>query len=151
MRWNEQDAKIYKSAKEYVDTAIIPLLPVTGGKEQEEAVRMGEFTQYLTDYLERQYTGRVFLLPPFTYLKEEKLDEKQDRLKSWAEHFHKQGFSHFLFVTSDMQWRQADTREIGELVWVPAFSVAEMDPARRHQSIEQQAQQIIPLMTEKWN
>ncbi|SDN36930.1 YpiF family protein [Alkalicoccus daliensis] len=151
MRWNENDAKTYQSAKEYVDTAIIPLLPVAGGKEQEEAVRMGEFTSYLTDFLERQYTGRVYLLPPFTYLKEESTEDRLERLKTWTEHFKNQGFSHFLYVTSDSRWRQADARDLGELVWIPAFSLAEMDTNKRQQSIEQQAQQIIPLMTEKWS
>ncbi|TVP84632.1 MAG: DUF2487 family protein [Alkalicoccus sp.] len=150
MKWTGQDTVVYEKAKEYVDTAVIPLLPVAGGKEQQESVLMGEFTQYLTEYLEKQYMGRVYLLPPFTYLKEESGEEKKNRLTAWAAHFEKHGFKYFLFVTADMQWRKINLEEAGELVWIPAFSVHDMEPGKRHQAIEQQAQQIIPLMTQQW-
>ncbi|WP_147804779.1 YpiF family protein [Alkalicoccus halolimnae] len=150
MKWTYQDTEIYEKSKEYVDTAIIPLIPVAGGKEQKDSVLMGEFAQYLSDYIERQYMGRVYLLPPFTYLKEEEEKEKQKRVLEWSEHFKKEGFEYFLFITSDMEWRQIDLKKAGELVWVPAFSLSDMESKKRQQSVEQQARQIIPLMTKKW-
>lgn len=150
MRWNEQDAKTFNKAKDYVDTALIPLIPLEGGKQLEDVVKMGEFTNYLTDFLERQYTGRVFLLPPFTYLREESAAEKYERLKNWTAYFEKEGFKHFMFVTADMKWREIDAKAIGELIWVPAFSMKDMDSSKKMHSIAQQAEQIIPIMTEKW-
>lgn len=150
MRWNEQDAKTFNKAKDYVDTALIPLIPLEGGKQLEDVVKMGEFTNYLTDFLERQYTGRVFLLPPFTYLREESSAEKYERLKNWTEYFEKEGFKYFMFVTADMKWRDVDAKAIGELIWVPAFSLKDMESSKKMQSIAQQAEQIIPIITEKW-
>lgn len=151
MRWNEQDAKMFKDAKEYVDTALIPLIPVEAGKHLEDVVKMGEFSSFLTDFLERKYMGRVFLLPQFTYLRTETNEQKFSRLQEWTLHFEQEGFKHFMFITSDMKWRQINTNSIGELIWVPAFSLAEMEHGKKMKSIEQQAEQIIPILTEKWN
>ncbi|CAM3720135.1 YpiF family protein [Alkalicoccus chagannorensis] len=149
MKWTNADADLYQKAKEYVDTAVIPLVPAAGGKKLEESIMMGEFVEHLTDYLERQYKGRVFLLPSFTYLRGE--TGAADRLREWTYHFEEEGFQHFLFVTADMAWRQERMEDAGELVWLPAFDVSGLDGAQRRQAVEQQAQQIIPLMTGKWS
>ena len=64
--------------KEYVDTAVIPLIPVSFGDENEtSAASMSEFITLLSTLLERQFTGRILLLPPFTYLTE---DDYENRL-----------------------------------------------------------------------
>ncbi|NJP38203.1 YpiF family protein [Alkalicoccus luteus] len=150
MKWIGKDMDTYSQAAEYIDTAVIPLIPAAPGKKMKDAVKMAEFTEYLAEYVEQQYTGRVFLLPPFTYLLTEPLADRMERLLTWQQAFSKEGFEHFLYLTADMDWRTADTKGNGELVWVPSFPLKGMDGRDKLQSIEQQAQQIIPIMTDKW-
>ncbi|QKS71106.1 DUF2487 family protein [Paenalkalicoccus suaedae] len=151
MKWIESDYKTFVKAKEYVDTVIIPLIPVEAGRNQADSVRMSEFTGFLTDYLERQFMGRLLLTPAFTYLPTEEKDALQKRAESFASHFKDASLPHVFFVTADMAWRHLIEPEVGELIWIPSFSVADMEAAKRQQAFEQQAKQIIPLFTEKWN
>ncbi|MFC4735881.1 YpiF family protein [Bacillus daqingensis] len=150
MKWIGKDMDTYRQAAEYIDTAVIPLIPAAPGKKMKDAVTMAEFTDYLAEYVEQQYTGRVFLLPPFTYLMSEPVADRTERLLGWQEAFSKEGFAHFLYLTADMEWRAADTQGKGEMVWVPSFPLKGMDGRDKLKSIEQQAQQIIPIMTDKW-
>lgn len=63
MRWRMTDAKDYLQAKDYIDTAVIPLINIKVGDHFKMAAEKGEFTQLLSEELERQLKGRVYLLP----------------------------------------------------------------------------------------
>ena len=81
MKWVSKDIETYLSAKEYVDTAVIPLFTVSFGNEMKQSASSAEFITLLTNYLERQFTGRLMLFPPFTYLKTDDLEEVFNKLK----------------------------------------------------------------------
>ncbi|WP_181186049.1 DUF2487 family protein [Alkalicoccus urumqiensis] len=148
MKWKEKDAAMYLAEKEYVDTAVIPLMPVTAGKDMQDVVKSGEFIRYFTEYLERQYAGRVYLFPAFTYIKTKQVPEEQ--LKHWQELLREEGFNHFLFITSDASWRRTSADSFGELFWIPAFSVENMEVQELAKTMEQQVQQLVPLMMDMW-
>lgn len=63
MRWRITDAKDYLQTKDYIDTAVIPLINIKVGAHFKITAEKGEFTQLLSDELERQLKGRVYLLP----------------------------------------------------------------------------------------
>ena len=70
LKWIVKDVEQFEQAREYVDTGIIPLLSISAAKEMKTVVEQGEFIELLSMELEREYKGRVLLLPAFTYLVE---------------------------------------------------------------------------------
>ncbi|WP_280768211.1 YpiF family protein [Salipaludibacillus daqingensis] len=150
MKWKVTDIDTYQQAKEYVDTAVIPLIPLQWGKSEKETITMGEFTEYITDRIENQFTGRVFLMPPFTYLKTESSEEKLRRLMEWDAHLFQQGFKYVFYVTSDVAWKSLDKKLPDELIWIPAISSETMNSDQLKKTVEQQTSQIMPLFTGKW-
>ena len=79
MKWIVKDVEQFEQAREYVDTGVIPLLSISAAKEMKTVVEQGEFIELLSMELEREYKGRVLLLPAFTYLV-----ESQKRKRSFA-------------------------------------------------------------------
>jgi hypothetical protein len=150
MRWTQPHIQTYQQAKEYVDTAIIPLVPLQWGKSEKQIITMGEFTGYLSESLEKQFTGRVFFLPSFTYLTSESIDERVDRLKAWDNHFYREGFKYIIYVTSDAEWKAAEKKLPDELLWMPASSPDSLEASQFKRLIEQQVEQIMPIFTAKW-
>lgn len=45
MRWKMPDAKDYLQSKDYIDTAVIPLINIKMGSQIKIAAERGEFTQ----------------------------------------------------------------------------------------------------------
>ena len=76
MKWIVKDVEQFEQAREYVDTGVIPLLSISAAKEMKMVVEQGEFIELLSTELEREYKGRVLLLPAFTYLVESQKNEK---------------------------------------------------------------------------
>jgi len=150
MKWKVHEIDTYNQAKEYVDTAVIPLIPLHWGKGEKDTIAMGEFTEYITDRIENQFTGRVFLMPSFTYLKTEISSDKIRRLKEWDRHLFQQGFKYIFYVTSDFEWKSLDKQLPDELIWIPAISSETMNSTQLKKTIEQQTEQIMPLFTGKW-
>lgn len=70
LKWIVKDVEQFEQAREYVDTGVIPLLSISAAKEMKTVVEQGEFIELLSMELEREYKGRVLLLPAFTYLVE---------------------------------------------------------------------------------
>ncbi|UCZ54793.1 YpiF family protein [Bacillus shivajii] len=150
MKWTTEQMDMYLQAKEYVDTAVIPLVPVEWGKDPKGVVSMGEFTAILVDELERQFKGRVFQMMPFTYLKSEDDDQRVQRLKDWDLHLFENGFKHIVYVTSDGDWKKHEGSLTDMLIWIPSLSLESMDDKYVKQIIDQQMKQILPLITNKW-
>ena len=72
--------------------------------------------------MEREYKGRVLLLPAFTYLVESQKNEK-GRLQEWTNHLRSEGFKHIAYVTSDFSWKE-DMQELqGDLFWFPSLAL----------------------------
>ncbi len=77
LKWIVKDVEQFEQAREYVDTGVIPLLSISAAKEMKMVVEQGEFIELLSTELEREYKGRVLLLPAFTYLVESQKNEKR--------------------------------------------------------------------------
>jgi hypothetical protein len=149
MNWNGKDVETYFKEKQFVDTAIIPLLPLRfdeGGMKQ--AAQQGEFIQLLSTYLEKQFKGRLFLFPPFSYLEQEK--EKGERLRRWEEQCKQQGFVHVFYLTSDPEWKTYEDILQGTVLWVPSVPLEHVDRQFKHSLMDDQVKQLIQLIVHKW-
>ena len=111
-------------------------------------VEQGEFIELLSTELEREYKGRVLLLPAFTYLVESQKNEK-GRLQEWTNHLRSEGFKHIAYVTSDFSWKE-DMQELqGDLFWFPSLALEQFsDQAKRSYSCTYK--NIMVMLEEKW-
>lgn len=147
--WNGRDVLLYQREKRFIDTAVIPLLPIAFGDEMRQSASQGEFIQLFTTYLEKQFKGRMMLFPPLSYLAQEwKYDEFT--LNEWSVHLREEGFEHLFFVTSDANWKQAEHHLNGTLIYIPGTSIEDMDDSFKYNFIENQVEQFLHNMFEIW-
>lgn len=146
MNWTVKDIQLYEQAKEYVDTAIIPLIPLSFGSNMQNTVQKGEFISIFAEALEREYRGRLLLFPPFTYMIGQKTEE--GRLKEWTDLAKQNGMRHIVYITSDYEWKQNSLE--GNLFWLPAISINQLDDKAKREVIGSQIREIMSVLTEKW-
>ncbi|MBU8907261.1 YpiF family protein [Desertibacillus haloalkaliphilus] len=150
MKWQAIEIDTYLQAKEYVDTAIIPLVPISWEKEVKGTVAMGEFIMIMADELERQFRGRVIQFPAFSYLKSEPLDDRVQRLECWYQELTEHGVKHVVYITSDHDWKTAENKLSDMLLWLPTIPLEHMDHQYKVQTVSDQIKQLLPIMTNKW-
>ncbi|WP_096434885.1 YpiF family protein [Alteribacter populi] len=150
MKWITNDVDMYLKSREYVDTAVIPLIPIDWDKDPKGAVSKGEFIGILIEEIEKQFKGRLFQIPPFTYLMNQPVEERMKRIKEWDRHFYENGFKHIVYLTSDAEWKQAESEFPDLLLWIPSLPLENVEPAYVKQMMEQQIKQILPIISDKW-
>lgn len=144
MKWDPVDIDLFVQTKEYVDTAVVPLLPLSIGENMKTIASKGVFTNIISQELERQMKGRIMLLPPFTYF--EKIDDDSDnRIKKW-ENIIKQHFRHVVFLTCDERWQKAGN----PFIWFPSIPLEHMDQDLKRKLIQEQIEQIMNILLQYW-
>jgi hypothetical protein len=150
MKWQTTEMDTYLQAKEYVDTAIITLIPVSWQKEIKQTVAMGEFISIIVTELEKQFHGRVIQFPLFSYLKTEENASLVARVQNWEEELKAGGVKHFVYLTSDSDWKSVEDQLGGMLLWLPTIPLEHLDDKYKRDVIMDQMKQLIPIMTNKW-
>jgi hypothetical protein len=150
MKWVSKDIETYLAAKEYVDTAVIPLVSVSFGNEMMQSASSAEFITLLTSYLERQFTGRLLLLPPFTYFKSDHPEDIVLQMKKWEENIEKNEFKHIFYITSESDWKLHEKDLTGSLIWLPSLPLEHLNDQQKISLIESQVKQLLSLFTQKW-
>ncbi|MDN4527642.1 YpiF family protein [Fictibacillus fluitans] len=150
MKWSSGNITVYQQSKEFVDTAIIPLLPLSFGSSMRTSASMADYSTLIGEETERQLHGRLFLLPPFTYLMEEDSETLMLRLHSWVKELKAEGLRHVYFLTSDSQWKKRE-QELGEtLLWLPVIPMETMDEDYREEIVKEQVKQLFQVILHKW-
>ncbi|MDR0124998.1 YpiF family protein [Bacillus zhangzhouensis] len=146
MKFQAEDADRFLQSKDYIDTAIIPLVGINAN-QIKQTVSLGEFTILVAEELERQLKGRVFLFPSHTYL--EVNDRKQEDIlavkQSLQEHF-----QHVVFITSDHNWKEHS--EISEsLFLLKPVPLEHLKVELKQKIIQDSVEQILNFLLQKWN
>lgn len=146
MHFNSKDIDLYANQKDYVDTAVVPLieldLTVSGMKASAGA---SEYLQSLTVILEKQFKGRILLLPPISYVRAADRTELGGQLK---EELSETGFKHVFYLTTDPKWRSVEG--LDNVLWLPAIPTGDMDQSFKKSVMEDQLRQVLPLFTKEW-
>ncbi|MBP2241365.1 hypothetical protein J2Z40_001927 [Cytobacillus eiseniae] len=150
MKWVSQDIEMYLKSKEYVDTIVLPLLPVSLGNDVKQSVAMSEFISLLSIQLERQFRGRLIMLPGFSYLKGNSEDKLVSDLKEWEKELYAKDFTHVFYLTSDSFWKAVENKLDGGLIWLPSLPLEHMDENYRTSILEDQVKQLLSLFLQKW-
>ncbi|MGE7587625.1 YpiF family protein [Peribacillus sp. NPDC101480] len=148
MKWTAKDLDMYLQSKEYVDTVLIPLVPLSFRGQMKQTGSMNEFLTILSLEIEKQMKGRILLLPTFHYLSGE-LD-KVERLKRWANEVKENNFEHVFFLTSDFEWKKEERELENNLVWIPAIPLEGLEIEQAREMINQQVLQILDIFSYNW-
>lgn len=148
MKWTAKDLDMYMQSKEYVDTVLIPLVPLSFKGQMKQTGSMNEFLTILSLEIEKQMKGRILLLPTFHYLSDEK--DKVERLKRWANEVKENNFEHVFFLTSDFEWKKEERELENNLVWIPAIPLEGLEIEQAREMINQQVLQILDIFSYNW-
>ncbi len=149
LKWISNDVDSYSQSKEYIDTAIVPLMAVTVGSDLKNIVSKGEFISLVSTDLERQLKGRVFLFPSYSYLK--KSENVIENLIEWKTEL-QQEFKHVFFLTSDDGLKEIKNEHLeGELIWLPTIPLEHMDENLKRKLLQDQVEQILNILLQSWN
>ncbi|MBY6084922.1 YpiF family protein [Priestia flexa] len=150
MKWHVKDVELYLQSKEYVDSIIIPLIPIDFGAAMKTTAAMNEYTTIITSELERQFKGRVLLAPSFTYLKQLGAQHALKNLIDWKNQVSINETKHIFFLTNDRDWIAYDQELESKLIWIPTLPLEHMEEAHKQRVVADQIEQIIPDFLEKW-
>ncbi len=150
MKWMTTDIDTYLQSKEYVDTAIIPIVSIEIGQQMKNTVLNGEFITIVGNEIERQFKGRMFLLPSFTYIKNSNLEQEISRLLVWKELLIEQGFKHVIFLTSEPDWKKYKETFEDKLFCIQAVPIEHVDSSVKQQIMTDQVSQLVPLIVTAW-
>lgn len=148
MKWVAADIEMYQKAAEYVDTAVIPLMPVSFGENMKQHASMAEFAGLLTGLIEKQFKGRIFLLPGYTYLSGGQVNA--EALREWETTVLDNHFKHLFYVTSDSSWKQHENQLSGTLLWLPSLTLEHLPEQQKVSIVDDQVKQLLTLFTQKW-
>ena len=150
MNWNVKDIEVFEAEKAYVDTAVIPVVPVDFGKDIRVSAAQSEFINLLTLHLERQFKGRMMMTPSFTYRMSSSEEQEVSELSQWAGELTGSGVKHVFFLTSDSRWKKVEDK-LGEgLIWVPSIPLENLDDQYKHSIMEDQVKQLLNVIVQKW-
>lgn len=150
MRWNSQEIDQYKQSKQYVDTVVLPLYPISFEEDMKQAAIMSEFIQLLTMQLEKQLKGRLLLLPGFIYLNNQNSKNQLVLLHQWDQLLTDEHFKHLFYVTSDSYWKSLESKLAGKLIWLPSLPLENLEEHIKTSLIEEQVKQLLQLFFLKW-
>ncbi|MFD1707140.1 YpiF family protein [Siminovitchia sediminis] len=148
MQWKAEDIEVYLQEKEYIDTVVIPLIPLAFGPDIKQTVEKGEFAHLLSLQLERQFKGRMLFIPNFTYLMGD--EEASLRLQEWERKLRDSGFTYVFFLTSDPAWREVKEIDPKTLLFVPSVPLEHMDNQYKQSIMEDQVKQLMKEIVKGW-
>jgi len=152
VKWTSEDLEKYVQAKEYIDTAIIPVLGFQMNQEKEMAkdAIQREILSIYSNEIEKELSGRVLLTPQYNYIKSKDLKDEIARLNNWIEYIQEQPFTSVFLLTFDNQWKKCERDINGELLWFPSVQTANIKSEETIQMIRSQVEQISELIRSYW-
>ncbi|MEG9297886.1 YpiF family protein [Mangrovibacillus sp. Mu-81] len=149
MNWNVKDIELFETEKEYIDTAVIPMIPVDFINDIKSSAAQTEFISLLTLHLERQFKGRMMITPPFTYLMGTN-EGKTGEVQEWETRMKESGVKHVFFLTSDSEWKKSEQAFNDQLIWIPSIPLEHLDEQYKHSIMEDQVKQLLNVIVQKW-
>ncbi|HAM81174.1 DUF2487 family protein [Ornithinibacillus bavariensis] len=152
MLWTKQDMQVYIKQKEYIDTAIIPIIPfqLSHENDMDKSTSKREVLSIFATVIEKELSGRVLLIPNYYYLEYGDKAQEVDRLNRWTEEIQKQPFKHVFIVTFDSSWKKFEKELEANLLWLPGFQADDLYDGKTQQLIQGQVQDVVELIRSYW-
>ncbi|WP_026694834.1 YpiF family protein [Peribacillus kribbensis] len=150
MKWVQKDIEMFQEAREHIDTVLVPMIGIDMGTGMKQSAQMQEFLAILASEIERQFKGRMILLPPFTYWPPSDSLTLQHSALSWKNSILEEGFKHVFFITCDSLWRGNEGELGGSLIWIPSIPLEGLDDHYKRELMSGQVSQIANVFAQKW-
>ena len=152
MKWEANDLERYLSAKEYIDTAIIPLQPFQLFDEEklEEDAFQREVLKIFSLEIEKELSGRTMLTPTYNYLKSSDISNEITRLNSWIEEINHQPFKTIILLTFESKWKKVEKELNGSMIWLPGIKSGDLRSPETLNLIKNQVEQTSELIKSYW-
>ncbi|MBM7692634.1 hypothetical protein JOC77_002064 [Peribacillus deserti] len=150
MKLLPKDIEMFEQAREHIDTIIVPLAGIDFGTNMKQYARMNEFLTILASEIERQFKGRIILLPALSYIASLDTESRKQTALEWKVNFLNEGFKHVFFVTCDSDWKAVEKDFDQSLIWVPAIPLEGLDDSYKRQMMDEQVRQISNIFSQKW-
>ncbi|MGG1557523.1 YpiF family protein [Geobacillus thermoleovorans] len=148
MKWTGEDVALYERERDYIDTALLPLLPVAFGQGAKRLASGGELVGLIAAEVERQLKGRLFLMPSFVYFADEPRALLTERLADWTNRLRREGMKHLFYVTCDRAWQEG---EEADRVWfVPVVPLESMGESYKHELVREQTAELLRFLIGRW-
>ncbi|MEN2766186.1 DUF2487 family protein [Ornithinibacillus xuwenensis] len=152
MQWTKNDMQLYVGSKEYIDTALIPIIPFQVSQESTigKSTLKREVVSIFATEIEQELTGRILLIPNYYYLEFGDKSEELKRLNQWIEEIKKQPFKHVFILTLDANWKKVESDLEGNLLWLPGFTSENTASTKMQQLIRGQVTDVVELIRSYW-
>ncbi len=142
MKWTSKEVEDFLKSREYIDTAVIPLIPIAINEIAKSYAQMKDFVEIVANELERQFKGRVLLLPSFMYIAN---NYQKEHLETLVNHLKENGMKHIVLLTCDNYFQ-------GENVtMLPNVPLEYMEESYQKQLVRDQVAPIIQMLVTKWS
>lgn len=142
----------YVGAKEYIDTLLIPLIPLqfSNDGEAEKLAFQQEVMSILANEIETELSGRLMLVPNYCYLKNSDKGTEAERINQWIEDVEQQPFKHIILLTFDASWRKYEKELNGHFLWLPGMKSGDLQSKETHQLLRDQVQELSEIIRSYW-
>ncbi|KDN57328.1 MULTISPECIES: DUF2487 family protein [Exiguobacterium] len=143
MRFDSIDARKSLTERQYVDTLVVPLVELAFDEEMVRKAEGNEVIQAVALETERQLSGRTMLCPTLSYV-----DVETGSLlaETVLERATASGFSHVLFISSDVRFKAFDL----PIIFVPPLALKGMSGEQSHTMVQNFATQVITELSARW-
>jgi hypothetical protein len=146
LKWTSPDMEMYSKSKEYVDSILFPLIPLSFDKNITSTAVNNDVINLLAHQLEKQFKGRLLLLPGFVYMEGLEAEELINHLWQWEQEIKKRGFTHLFYLTSNQALNNNGIGLSGTTITIP-----EIENQQNFNAIlEDKIKEISSLFFEKW-
>lgn len=148
----KDDISKYKTAKEYIDTVIIPIqaFQITDDQKLEQDAFNSEVLSIYTTEIEKELSGRVLLFPTYSYIKNNDLTDEVSRLNDWIASAKEQPFKYIFVVTFDINWKKVEKDIDGNLLWLPGMTQTDLRSVEAATFVRSQVSEISELIRSYW-
>jgi hypothetical protein len=147
MKWNFASIKQYLEVKEYVDTALIPLIEL----DLDDMLSASLATEYVSAIavtVEDQLRGRLLLFPMLTYVKGTEQSAVFNLMNAFSEKLRAEGLKNVLFLTQNDEWGNRQVAGRDDILVVEKMT-QDMTEVNSDQ-LKPTAQKVVSNLIEKW-
>lgn len=152
MKWRKEDLEKYVQAKEYIDTVLLPIIPVQYGDDEEskKSAFQQEVMNIFATQIEQQLSGRVMLIPSYLYIKDSEKEKEVERINQWIHDLKSQPFNHTILLTFDASWKKHEKDLEGNLLWLPGIQTGDIRSKDMQEVMKDQISQLSEIVRSYW-
>lgn len=152
MQWNPEDLSAFFQAKDYIDTVILPITSIsfTNKEEAEKLAIQKRSLEIVSQEMERNYAGRIFVCPVYIYPHHVNRQTEIDRINSWTEEMLAEHFEHRFILSHDIGWKKYEKQFEANFIWTPSFSLKNFQTDEARQFMKEQTTELSDLIRSYW-